>query len=67
MQQGSGHHTVTQRQMQAKLGPEQALQHGRGPVSQLLIAANCFKMEVKCDFQDPITIFLISSTNCRKA
>lgn len=50
MQQCSGHRVVTQRQLRAKLGQKQALQHGRVQVSQLLIQANCLKMEIKWEF-----------------
>lgn len=50
MQQGSGHRMVKQRQLRAKLGEMQTLQHGRVQVSQLLIQANCFQMEIKWKF-----------------
>lgn len=62
MQQVSGHRMVAQRQLQAKLSQEQALQHGRVQVSQLLLSANHFKMEIKWQFSQRTCLLFISIT-----
>lgn len=57
MQQVSERCMKAQRQLQAKLGQERPLKHGRVQVSPLLISANASKVVIKLEFSARTFLF----------